>query len=64
MLVTEDSHQLDDPDECLILKRCGLHHVRSAQGRGLKGLARSMGAVIAAMPDVVEELERPRVSGS
>lgn len=56
-LVTKDSNQLEDPDECDILKRSGIHHVRFAQGRGRKGLARSMGALIAAMPEIVDDLE-------
>lgn len=56
VLVTKDSNQLADPEECDALKRAGIHHVRFGQGMGLDGLARAMGALIAAMPGVVREL--------
>lgn len=58
VLVTKDSSQLEDPDECDAIKRSGLHHVRFRQRRkGREGLALAMGAVVAAMPQVLAELE-------
>lgn len=58
VFVTNDSNQLADPDECRAIKKSGMHHVRYAQRRdGLKGLALAIGAIVAAMPSVVEHLE-------
>jgi hypothetical protein len=56
VLVTKDSNQLDDPDECDALRRAGIHHVRFRQAEGLKGLARAMASVIAVMPEVMDDL--------
>jgi len=56
VLVTQDSNQLQDPEECRLLKKAGLHHVRFKGGGGLKGVGRAMGAVLIAMPDIVEDL--------
>jgi hypothetical protein len=57
-LITRDRSQLDDPRECTAIKKSGLHHIRYAQRTGgMRGLALAMGAVIAAMPMVMEELE-------
>lgn len=59
VLVTKDSQQLDDPAECDAIKKSMLHHVRFRQRRrGREGLALAMGAVIAAMPLVMDELEK------
>lgn len=59
LLLTNDSNQLDDPEETDAIRRSGLHHVRYAQRHpGLKGLALTMGSILAAMPAIVEELER------
>ncbi len=60
-ILTLDVNQLSDPDECRALRRSGLHHISLHQGRsvsGLKGLARVMGSVIAAMPYVLDDLDQ------
>jgi len=57
VFVTKDSNQLQDPGECSVIKKSAMHHVRFSQGKGLKGMARAMGSVIAALPDVIEEVE-------
>ena len=57
-LITKDRAQLNDPRECAAIKKSGLHHIRYAQRvEGMRGLALAIGAVIAAMPMVVQELE-------
>ena len=57
VLITRDRAQFSDPSECDAIKKSGLHHVRYAQRQGTRGLALALGAIIAAMPMVVEELE-------
>jgi hypothetical protein len=57
LLLTNDHGQLSDPRECDALKKAGIHHVRYDQGKGLRGLALAVAAILAAMPDIVEELE-------
>jgi hypothetical protein len=57
LLLTNDHGQLSDPRECDALKRAGIHHVRYDQGKGLRGLALAVAAILAAMPDIVKELE-------
>jgi hypothetical protein len=58
-LITNDSNQLDDPGETDAIRRSGLHHIRYSQRHpGLKGLALAAGSILAAMPGVVEDLER------
>jgi hypothetical protein len=57
MIITRDRAQLSDPAECDAIKRSGLHHVRYGQRDGTRGLALALGAIIAAMPMVVRELE-------
>jgi hypothetical protein len=57
LLLTNDHGQLSDPRECDALKRAGIHHVRYDQSEGLRGLALAVAAILAAMPDIVEELE-------
>lgn len=58
VFVTNDWNQLDHPDETDAIRKSRLHHVRYKQRRaGLKGLALSIGAVVAGMPYVVEFLE-------
>ncbi|MPY97477.1 MAG: hypothetical protein GEU97_05660 [Actinophytocola sp.] len=58
VFVTNDWNQLDDPNETDAIKKSRLHHVRYKQRReGLKGLALSIGAVVAAMPYIIEFLE-------
>jgi hypothetical protein len=56
--VTNDSNQLNDPTETKAIKKSHLHHVRYGQKNlGLQGLALAIGAVVAAMPTIVEYLE-------
>lgn len=58
VIITRDHNQLSDPAECDAIKRSQLHHVRYAQRReGMVGLGLALGAIIAAMPMVMEELE-------
>jgi hypothetical protein len=59
-ILTLDVNQLSDADECRALRRSGLHHISLQQGRsvrGLKGLARVIGSIVAAMPYLLEDLE-------
>ena len=56
VLITRDRAQLGDPRECDAIKKSGLHHVRYAQRDGMRGLALAIGAIIAAMPLVMEKL--------
>jgi PIN like domain len=57
VFITRDRSQLDDPRECDAIRKSGLHHVRYRQRRaGMRGLALALGAVIAAMPMVMDEL--------
>jgi hypothetical protein len=59
VIITRDSNQLSDPGECRAIKKAGIHHVRYTQKRqGMIGLGLALGAVIAAMPAVIEELEQ------
>lgn len=49
--------QPSDPDECDAIKKSGLHHIRYRQRReGTRGLALALGALIAAMPMIMDEL--------
>ncbi|SRR6266566_1970403 len=57
VLLTNDHGQLSDPRECDAIKKAGFHHVRYDQRPGLRGLALAVAAIVAAMPDLVEELE-------
>jgi len=59
ILVTKDSNQLEDPDECRLIRRSGVHHVRFRQGDGIRGLGAAVASVIVAMPQVIAELELP-----
>lgn len=59
VILTNDDHQMSDPDECKDVRRSGLHRVSYTQRvRGLRGLALATASIIAAMPDVVEELAK------
>jgi hypothetical protein len=59
VIITRDHNQLSDPAECDAIKRSQLHHVRYAQRReGMVGLGLALGAIIAAMPMVMDELEQ------
>lgn len=57
VIVTADLAQLSDPGETRAIARSGLHHVRYSQRPGLRGLAYALGALIAALPDLLDELE-------
>ena len=58
VMITKDRNQLSDPRECDAIKRSGLHHIRYRQRQeGAYGLALALGAIISAMPKVMEELE-------
>lgn len=59
VLVTNDSRQLDNPDETRAIRDSGMHHVRYHQDtrRGVDGLASAMAAVMAAIRPIVRELE-------
>ena len=58
VIVTKDWNQLSDPGECDAIRKSGLHHIRYRQRQdGASGLALALGAVISAMPKVMEELE-------
>ena len=57
-LITRDRAQFSDPRECDAIKKSGLHHIRYAQRQeGTRGLALAIGAIIAAMPMVMQDLE-------
>jgi hypothetical protein len=58
-VVTNDHNQLFDPAETRAIARSGLHHVRYKQRHeGLRGLAFALGALIAALPGLLDDLER------
>jgi hypothetical protein len=58
VIVTKDRRQLEDPVECDAIKKAGLHHVRYTHRRkNLEGLGLAIGAVVAAMPQVMAALE-------
>jgi len=59
VIITRDRNQLSDPSECDAIKKSRIDHVRYAQRReGTIGLGLALGAIIAAMPMVMEELEQ------
>lgn len=56
-ILTNNYHQLDNPDEARAIKRSRIHHISYEQKvGGLRGLALAVGALIAAVPALVEEL--------
>ena len=57
VFVTKDRSQLSDPEETRLIRQSKVHHVRFTQAAGMAGFARAVGALIAAMPGVVQELE-------
>jgi hypothetical protein len=57
VIITRDRAQFSDPLICDAIKKSGLHHVSYTQRSGLRGLALALGAMIAAMPMVMQELE-------
>lgn len=56
-IVTNDRHQMSDPDECREVKRSRLHRIAYDVRPGMKGLAIAVASIVAAMPSIVEELE-------
>lgn len=61
-IITKDRNQLSDPRECEAIKKSGLHHIRYRQRQrqrqeGAYGLGLALGALMSAMPKVMEELE-------
>lgn len=57
VFVTNDANQLEDPAETDAIRKSRLHHVQYRQRQpGLRGLALAVGAVVAAMPSVMEYL--------
>lgn len=53
-----DGRQPEDPSETSAIKKSGMHHIRFGHGhKGMAGLGLAMGAVIAAMPLIVRELD-------
>jgi hypothetical protein len=58
-LLTNDSAQLDSIEECRAIRDSEMHHLRYHQDtrRGTDGLALAMAAVMAAIRQVVRELE-------
>ncbi|GAB3985654.1 hypothetical protein GCM10029978_099070 [Actinoallomurus acanthiterrae] len=49
---------MEDPSETDAIEKSGMHHIRFSQGqRGMAGLGLAMGAVVAAMPLIVGELD-------
>lgn len=58
VFLTKDSRQLEDPLETGAIKKSGLHHIRFSQAhKGMVGLGLAMGAVVAAMPLIIGELD-------
>ncbi len=58
VIITKDRNQLGDPRECDAIKGSGLHHVRYRQRQeGAYGPGLALGAIISAMPKVMEDLE-------
>ncbi len=59
-LVTNDSAQLDSIEESKAIRDSGLHHIRYKQDtrRGMEGLALAIASVIAAIRQVVADLEQ------
>jgi hypothetical protein len=56
-IVTNNYRQFDDPEETARIKKSGLHHISYKQrASGLKGLGLAIGAIVAAMPAIVEDL--------
>lgn len=58
VFLTRDGRQLENPDETRAIMRAGIHHVRYTETvSGLVGVGLSMGAVSAAMPIIMGELD-------
>jgi hypothetical protein len=58
-LLTHNSGQLDDPQECRAIRDSGMHHIgyRQDTRRGLDGLALAMAAVMASIRQIIRDLE-------
>lgn len=58
VLLTNDSAQLDNADECRAIRDSQLHHVRYHQDtrRGVDGLALAIASVLAAIRPILDEL--------
>ena len=57
-IVTADTAQFNDPSETEAIKASGLHHIRfGPPKKGIEGLALTLGALIAALPRVLDKLE-------
>lgn len=58
VFLTRDSRQLENPDETKAIMKAGIHHVRYTQTvAGLVGVGLATGAVAAAMPLIMSELQ-------
>lgn len=57
VFVTADLAQMSDPGEIAAIASSDLHHVRFAQKPGRRGLALALAGLIAALPDLLDELE-------
>ncbi len=58
MLVTADTGQLEDHEECAAIKKAGIHHVRfERHGRGIASTASAIATVVAGVPIIVPLLE-------
>ena len=57
VLLTNDSGQLDNPTECRAIRDSDMHHVRYRIRPGLDGLSNAMGAVMAAIRPVMNDLD-------
>ena len=59
VFLTRDGRQLENPDETKAIMRSRIHHVRYTQTvGGVVGVGLSMGAISAAMPLIMRELEK------
>jgi len=58
-LLTHDSAQLDSAEECRAIRDSRMHHIRYHQNtrRGLDGFALAMASVMAAIRQILRELE-------
>lgn len=59
VFVTADLAQLDDPDECTLIRKGGFHHVRFQRyGRGVAMTASAIATVVAGLPAALSDLEQ------
>lgn len=58
VFVTKDQNQLNDPEQTALIRKSNMHHVRFVQGsRGVSDYAKAVGCLVAAMYDVMAELQ-------